>query len=208
MKLVILSTLIAGAVAFAPAQQASTSTALNADVSKAIGAQAPLGFFDPLGIIGNPTDADQEQFDRLRWVELKHGRISMLAVVGYLTTAAGVRFPGAEDIPGGFAALDNLPGMVWAQLIATWAMMEAANQDQFQAPWGVGDGNREGVAEFKGDFRNGALDFGWDKQSDDWKRRKRSIELNQGRAAQMGILGLMVHEKLGNISTILPLAPH
>jgi hypothetical protein len=41
-----------------------------------------------------------------------------------------VRFPGAEDIPSGFATLDNLPGMVWAQMIATWTMMEAANQDQ------------------------------------------------------------------------------
>mmetsp|Transcript_17042 Transcript_17042/g.38918 ORF Transcript_17042/g.38918 Transcript_17042/m.38918 type:complete len:210 (+) Transcript_17042:168-797(+) len=208
MKTAVFATLIAGAAAFAPSKQSAASTALNADVSGEIGAQAPLGFFDPLGIIGDATDADQEQFDRLRWVELKHGRIAMLAVVGYLTTAAGVRFPGAEEIPGGFAALDNLPGMVWAQAIATWAMMEAANQDQFQAPWGVGDGTAEGKAEFKGDFRNGALDFGWDKQSDDWKRRKRSIELNNGRAAQMGILGLMVHEKLGNIDTILPLAAH
>ena len=50
----------------------------------------------------------------------------------HLTTAGArpVRFPGAEDIPLGFATLDNLPGMVWAQMIATWTMMEAANQDQ------------------------------------------------------------------------------
>ena len=48
-----------------------------------------------------------------------------------------------------------------------------------------------------GDFRNGALDFGWDKLSAETKLKKRAIELNNGRAAQMGILGLMVHEKLG-----------
>ena len=54
----------------------------------------------------------------------------MLAVVGYIVTYAGVRFPGCEDVPSGFAALSALPGMVWAQMIATWAMMEAANQDQ------------------------------------------------------------------------------
>ena len=204
MKIAILASLIASAAAFAPAKQAASSTSLKAFEGE-LGAQPPLGFFDPLGLV---ADGDEEKFARLRYVELKHGRISMLAVVGYLTTAAGVRFPGAEEIPGGFAALDNLPGMVWAQAIATWAMMEAANQDQFQAPWGVGDGTAEGKAEFKGDFRNGALDFGWDKQSDDWKRRKRSIELNNGRAAMMGILGLMVHEKLGNIDTILPLAAH
>ena len=121
MKTAILVSLIAGASAFAPASTSvKSSTALNADISKEIGAQMPLGFFDPLGLMGDPTNADKENFDRLRWVELKHGRIAMLAVVGYLVTYAGVRFPGAEDIPAGFAALDNLPGMVWAQMIATW----------------------------------------------------------------------------------------
>ena len=37
---------------------------------------------------------------------------------------------------------------------------------------------------------------GWDTFSDETKLRKRAIELNNGRAAQMGILALMVHEKL------------
>eukprot|EP00550_Attheya_septentrionalis_P008960 CAMPEP_0198279784 /NCGR_PEP_ID=MMETSP1449-20131203/11_1 /TAXON_ID=420275 /ORGANISM="Attheya septentrionalis, Strain CCMP2084" /LENGTH=42 /DNA_ID= /DNA_START= /DNA_END= /DNA_ORIENTATION= len=36
-----------------------------------LGAQAPLGFFDPLGLV---DDQDQEKFDRLRYVEIKHGR--------------------------------------------------------------------------------------------------------------------------------------
>ena len=53
----------------------------------------------------------------------------------------------------------------------------------------------------------GFIDFGWDKQTDEWKKKKRTIELNQGRAAQMGLLGLMVHDQLGNIKTILPLGP-
>ena len=131
----------------------------------------------------------------------------MLAVVGYLVTYAGIRFPGAEDIPSGFAALDNLPGMVWAQIIATWTMMEAANQDQYKGPWGTDQNDLgDSPAEFKGDFRNGVLDFGWNSQSDEWKTKKRALELNQGRAAQMGILGLMVHEKLGNVDSFLP--PH
>ena len=151
------------------------------------------------------ADGNKENFDRLRWVELKHGRIAMLAVVGYLVTYAGVRFPGAEDIPSGFAALDNLPGMVWAQMIATWSMMEAANQDQYNAPWGMNQNSLgDSPAEFMGDFRNGALDFGWSRLSDATKMNKRAIELNNGRAAQMGILGIMVHEKLGNLDAILP----
>jgi hypothetical protein len=105
---------------------------------------------------------------------------------------AGVRFPGAEDIPAGFAALPAVPGMVWAQMIGTWAMMEMANRDF------------TGKGEFPGDFRNGALDFGWDKLDDATKLKKRSIELNNGRAAQMGILGIMTHEMMGNLGDILP----
>ena len=136
-------------------------------------------------------------------LKLQHGRVAMLGVVGYLTTYAGVRFPGAEDIPAGFAALPAVPGMVWAQFIATVALMEAANRSQEDT-----DGVKAGwKPEFQGDFRNGFIDFGWDKQTDEWKKNKRTIELNQGRAAQMGLLGLMVHDQLGNIKTILPLGP-
>lgn len=45
--------------------------------------------------------------------------------------------------------------------------------------------------EFVGDFRNGYIDFGWDNLDEDTKLKKRAIELNQGRAAQMGILALV-----------------
>uniref|UniRef100_A0A7S3Y2R7 Plastid light harvesting protein n=1 Tax=Heterosigma akashiwo TaxID=2829 RepID=A0A7S3Y2R7_HETAK len=209
MKTVILATLIAGAAAFAPAQSGVRTTSLNAvpeadaQYTDDIGVVAPLGVWDPSGVLARGP----EEVARLRELEIKHGRIAMLGVVGYLVTYAGVRFPGAEDIPSGFAALDNLPGMVWAQMIATWTMMEAANQDQYAGPWGTNQNALgESPAEFKGDFRNGFIDFGWDKLSDDQKMRKRAIELNQGRAAQMGILGLMVHEKLGNVDQLLP--PH
>jgi hypothetical protein len=54
-----------------------------------------------------------------------------------------------------------------------------------------------GEAEFPGDFRNGALDFGWDTFDEETQAFKRGVELNNGRAAMMGILGLMVHEQLG-----------
>mmetsp|Transcript_7306 Transcript_7306/g.14477 ORF Transcript_7306/g.14477 Transcript_7306/m.14477 type:complete len:185 (+) Transcript_7306:226-780(+) len=135
----------------------------------------------------------------------QHGRVAMLAVVGFLTTYAGVRFPGAGDIPAGMAAWSALPLQVWVQMGFTWSLMEMLNRDAF------------GLAEFPGDYRNGSkcnldgtekpfLDFGWDKQSEDWKKNKRAIELNNGRAAQMGILGLMVHEQLGNLDAILPFA--
>jgi hypothetical protein len=44
---------------------------------KEIGVQAPLGFWDPLGLLKN---ADQERFDSLRKYEVKHGRVAMVKV--------------------------------------------------------------------------------------------------------------------------------
>ena len=40
-----------------------------------------------------------------------------------------------------------------------------------------------------------AIKSGWDEKK---LNTKKAIELNNGRAAQMGILALMVHEKLNN----------
>lgn len=60
------------------------------------GAQPPLGFWDPLGIL---KEADQERFYNLRFVELKHGRVAMLAVIGHLVQNY-YRFPGAIDLDG------------------------------------------------------------------------------------------------------------
>lgn len=148
--------------------------------------------------MGLLTDGNQETFDDLREKEIKHGRVSMLAVVGYLTTAAGIRFPGAEDIPDGLASwqalLDTKDGMnVLMQMGAFFVVAEIVNRD---AHW------LDNEAEFVGDYRNGALDFGWDKLSEEAKLKKRAIELNNGRAAMMGIWGLVTHEIMG--VSILP----
>jgi hypothetical protein len=189
MKSVIIASLLASAVAFAPAKSASKTSALNAFEDE-LGAQAPLGFFDPLGLV---ADGNQDNFDRLRFVEIKHGRIAMLAVVGYLVTEAGIRLPGAialdgtqfSDIPTGFAAVGACPGAGLFQMFAFIGFMETFVMKDITG------------GEFVGDFRNDFIDYGWDKLDADTQLEKRAIELNQGRAAQMGILALMVHEKLG-----------
>ena len=49
------------------------------DVKAQAGAQPPLGFFDPLGLMDN---ADEEMFTWWRQAELKHGRIAQMAVLG------------------------------------------------------------------------------------------------------------------------------
>ena len=158
MKSAILISLVAAASAFAPSKEAASTTALNS-FDKQLGAQDPLGFYDPLGFV---EDGDQAKFDRLRYVELKHGRICMLAFIGQLVTRAGLHLPGSIDLagdrfdsfPDGAAALfgpDAIPSAGFGQLIAFIGALELGVMKDVT-----------GEAEFAGDFRNGALDYGWD----------------------------------------------
>mmetsp|Transcript_28441 Transcript_28441/g.32522 ORF Transcript_28441/g.32522 Transcript_28441/m.32522 type:complete len:216 (-) Transcript_28441:158-805(-) len=214
MKTFIIASLIVTAAAFAPANTDKSSTSLMAKPKKGakgkgkaapvatltfeseLGAQPPLGFFDPLGLV---ADGDQAKFDRLRFVELKHGRISMLAVVGYLVQEAGIRLPGNIDYAGtsfssirnGFAAFKDMPSGGIAQLVLFVGFLELAVMKDITG------------GKFIGDFRNDSFDLGWDTFDAETQMQKRGIELNQGRAAMMGILALMVHEQLG-----VSLIPH
>lgn len=190
-KFIALLVTLVSVAAFAPMSRMASSSSLKMSFESEIGAQPPLGFWDPLGLL---KDADQERFDRLRTVETKHGRISMLAILGHLVTTAGVRLPGeiAYGVPfasvkNGLAALDTIPAAGIAQIIAFIGLIElgfAARKDDIEA------------AQLKAS--------GWDQ---DTINKKLAIELNNGRAAQMGILALMVHEKLNNdpyvINTLL-----
>eukprot|EP00571_Detonula_confervacea_P010693 CAMPEP_0172309578 /NCGR_PEP_ID=MMETSP1058-20130122/10204_1 /TAXON_ID=83371 /ORGANISM="Detonula confervacea, Strain CCMP 353" /LENGTH=203 /DNA_ID=CAMNT_0013022233 /DNA_START=22 /DNA_END=633 /DNA_ORIENTATION=- len=194
MKSVIFAAAIASAAAFAPAQVGKVSTSLSAFEAE-LGAQAPLGFFDPLGLL---DDADQARFDRLRYVEIKHGRVAMLAFVGNLITRNGIYLPGNIDEAGhafssfgnGWQAIDGanaIPQDGVSQILLFVGYLEASVMLDVE-----GTGN-----EHIGDFRNGFIDFGWDTFDEETKLSKRAIELNNGRAAMMGILGLMIHEQIG-----------
>ncbi|CAB9523455.1 Fucoxanthin-chlorophyll a-c binding protein [Seminavis robusta] len=193
MKSVLIASLLVGASAFAPSKDAATSSALSMGYSTEVGATAPLGFFDPLGLSKEGTDS--ADFNRMREAEVRHGRVAMLAVTGWLTTAAGVRLPGMESMPFGFKALN--------------AIQDQPMEVRGCVPFALGTAfflttvmqDVTGDSEFPGDYRNG-LDFGWDSQTDEWKTKKRTVELNNGRAAQMGILGIMVHEQLGNLNEL------
>jgi hypothetical protein len=162
----------------------------NSRFENEIGSQPPLGFFDPLGFLDNADDA---RFNRLRYVELKHGRVCMLAILGHIVTTGGVRLPGDIDyhgtsfdsIPTGIAALTKVPPAGLLQMFLFTGFLELGVMKDI-----TGDG------QSVGDFRNDFIDFGWDTFTPEEQERKRAIELNNGRAAQMGILGLMVHEML------------
>ena len=83
--------------------------------SEGTGEETGGEIWDPLDISGSVGD---EALMWFRASELKHGRVAMLATVGYLTGAAGITFPG--EIAGGvsfasvnangvFSAWSNVP---------------------------------------------------------------------------------------------------
>merc|ERR1712039_1019060 len=51
-------------------------------LSAELGVQAPFGFWDPMGLC---KDGDTDAFNRRRVTEIKHGRVSMWACLGYIT---------------------------------------------------------------------------------------------------------------------------
>ena len=184
LSLAALLASLLSAAAFAPSRS-TTSSSLRMSFADAIGAQPPLGLWDPLGLL---KDADEARFERLRYVENKHGRIAMLAILGHLVTAAGNRLPGEiaygvpfSSVKAGLAAFEDIPAAGHVQLFVFIGLMEA------------------GFASIQSGLEAECKAYmdaqGW---SDAKQRSKAAIELNNGRAAQMGILALMVHEKLNN----------
>merc|ERR1712064_46085 len=96
-----------------------------------LGVQPPVGFWDPLGL---SSDGDAEVFRRRRATEIKHGRVSMLATMGYITPEITGKFPGYlspssdlrfEDVPNGLAAISKVPAAGWAQIVAYWLYCES-----------------------------------------------------------------------------------
>ena len=153
-----------------------------------LGVQAPVGFWDPAGL---SSDGSVENFKRRRATEIKHGRISMLATMGYITPELTGKFPGFlspsaglkfADVPNGLAAISKVPAGGWAQIAAYMAFCEVS---QDQSP---------GTAAFAGDF-------GWKLiTSDDpeVKKTKLNAELANGRLAMMAIIGMFFQARCSN----------
>merc|ERR1712203_623551 len=158
-----------------------------------LGVQKPVGFWDPLGL---SKDGDQENFRRRRVTEIKHGRISMLACMGYITPELVGKFPGYlspsqnlkfADIPNGLAALSKIPSYGWFQVVFWILYCEASSL---------------GFGYFEDGFKGAAPgDYGWRPPllaTDDPEKKKQRLaaELANGRLAMMAIIGMFFQDGL------------
>jgi hypothetical protein len=112
-----LLALFGSAAAFAPVQSANKATSLNAFVAEELpGALSPVGFFDPLGFA---EKADEPTMKRYREAELTHGRVAMLAVVGFLVgeKVEGSSFLFDAQVSGpAITHLTQVPTIFWGIL--------------------------------------------------------------------------------------------
>jgi light-harvesting complex I chlorophyll a/b binding protein 1 len=149
-----------------------------------LGAIEPLGVYDPLGWM----ESEPESFERRRAVERKHGRVAMMAVVGCIVHNNHIVYDGFispsnnlkfSDIPTGIQGIFSVPSAGLAQILAFLGLVEVA--------WWP-------ASNYSGDYGVGY--FGNDILDPEEKARKLNVELNNGRAAMMGIMGNMVAEEL------------
>merc|ERR1719320_1570413 len=149
-----------------------------------LGVQPPVGFWDPLGLA---ADGDVEVFTRRRETEIKHGRVSMLATMGYITPEITGKIPGFlspskglafADIPNGLGAISKVPPLGWAQIILYCAGCEINGMN-----------NR---SEAPGDFGFKVLTSADPEQ----KKNKLAAEIANGRLAMMAIIGMFFQDGL------------
>merc|ERR1712113_983812 len=156
-----------------------------------LGVQAPVGFWDPAGLC---RDGDSDAFTRRRVTEIKHGRVSMIACLGYITPEY-VKFPGYcspsnslafQDIPNGLSALSKIPAAGLTQMFLFCGAVEKGlfEYDPARAP---------------GDYENGGVlgvPNGSRLADAEMKKRKLNAELANGRLAMMAIIGMFFQDGL------------
>ena len=164
-------------------------------MDKIPGAVEPTGFFDPWGLAAR---ADEKTLRRYREAEITHGRVAMLATVGFLVGEAveGSSFLFDAQITGpAITHLSQVPAPFWILLTIG---IGAAEQKRAEIGWV--DPSKVPVAQpglLREDYTPG--DIGFDpfglKPSDPDKLFElQTKELQNGRLAQLAAAGFIAQE--------------
>merc|ERR1712032_300162 len=137
-----------------------------------------------------------------RETEIKHGRVSMLATMGYITPELVGKFPGEisptlgvkfEDIPNGLAALSKVPGPGWLQIVAYCLYCESG-------PFGYNADPNRAPGEL------GWRPIGLYTTDAEVRKRRLNAEIANGRLAMMAIIGIFTFKipfaSISNVTSI------
>jgi len=204
MKLAIASLLAGSAAAFVTAPSAKTSSAMNAfTVDNMPGALAPMGFFDPLGFADK---ADEKTLKRYREAEVTHGRVAMLAVLGFLVGEAveGSSFLFDAQITGpAITHFEQVPDG-WDALIITF--IGAAEAQRAQIGWvDPADASYDQPGLLRDDYYPGDISFdplGLKPEDPEELDLMITKELQNGRLAMLAAAGFLAQEAVDGLGII------
>jgi hypothetical protein len=186
------------------------------DDLEGVGEETGGELWDPIGISESVSDEAVMWF---RAAELKHGRVSMLATVGYLTTAMGFTFPGEIAKGVTFASIaENGPYDAWAavptagklQILSLIFLLELSTESKKPHYMRGGVPGKLDQLPFDGVTGIWApkIKF-WDPLnftgalSAEQLAKKRKAELKNGRLAMIGIISfIFAHNIPGSVPAV------
>jgi light-harvesting complex I chlorophyll a/b binding protein 4 len=161
------------------------------EIMKAMpGSTAPLGFFDPLSYC-SAEGVTEGKVRFYREAELKHGRVAMLAALGFVVAESfHPLFGGSVDVPSYVAFQETPLQGSFFPVVLSLAIFEVFSVFTFENP-------KDGLWSIKADHTPG--DLGFDplglKPTDPAELAEmQSKELNNGRLAMIAIAGMVGQE--------------
>jgi len=216
----VLPIFVSSVTAFAPQAFTTSKTSLdayptvngwkadeNAFCAGLPGALAPLGDFDPLGFT---EDLPVQEIKRFREAEVTHGRVSMLAVIGYLVAEKfHPLFDGSVTGPANthLAQVQEISPFFFAWLVTAIAVAEFGRaRTGWEEPVDAIKKNvdvegKTWLSKLNDEYYPG--DIGFDpfglKPTDGAEfAEMQTKELQHGRLAMIGAMGMIVQEQVSN----------
>jgi len=174
-------------------QMEEMSKAVKLKAEDMAGVTAPFGFWDPLGF---STDCDTGKLLFYREVELKHGRVGMLAALGFLVGEQfHPLFGGNIDVPSYLAFQQTPLQKFWPAVLLAISIPEVFSVFTFQSPFGMNIVDQ--VWKINPDHESGNLGFdplGLKPKDATELKEMQTKELNNGRLAMLAAAGMIAQE--------------